>query len=313
MQWAIEAEHITKAYANGTKALVDVTFAFEECSAVAYIGPNGAGKTTTINVFATTLKPTSGSARVMGYDVVSHRDKVRSLIGLCPQDSGMDPMLSVSENLHLFGMLKGLRSKSLDNRINDLCQRLGIYDLQKRMLFQLSWGQTKKVQIACQLLVPPRVLLMDEPTAGLDPESTRAVIELLKECRASGSTLFISSHQMDDLQAICSHVVFLNGGSVVETGSLDDFIGRFGGKIRVAVDMPDSIKQSFLARSTELIPGVTVLSEAPVELLLPESGDAYPKLLKLLGEQEQHVSSLTVARPSLRDAWLNLTKGGGAC
>lgn len=308
MSSAIEVLDLTKTYRNGTQALRGVEFSCPEGSAVAFIGPNGAGKTTTINILSTTLKPTSGSVLIMGKDVQKDVSAVRSLIGLCPQEFSMDPMLSVRENLWIYGRLRGLKSTALSNRIGYLLDRLGAGSLSKKMLFQISWGETKKVQISRELLVPPRVFLLDEPTAGLDPITSETVLAILQECRAQGTTLFVSSHQMDDLQSLCSVILFIDSGRITQTGSVDDFVGAFGGKVRVSIGLSQGATSAFGNIAAHALPEVELLSSEPIELLIPDRQDAYSRLLEFLSTQDLRITSLEVSKPTLKDAWLNLVQ-----
>ncbi len=200
MKWAIQAECLSKTYRNGTCALRGVNFEFSPGTAIAYLGPNGAGKTTTLNILATVLRPTSGTARVLGLDVVTRKEEVRSRIGLCPQEFTLDPLLTARENLMVFGRLKGLTGLQSGKRASFLAEAIGLVETLDRKTYELSWGQTKKLQICRELLAPPPVLLLDEPTSSLDPESVLAVLTLLRECVREGATLLVASHQMEDLE-----------------------------------------------------------------------------------------------------------------
>ncbi len=308
MPSAIEVMRLTKTYRNGTEALKGVDFDCPQGSATAYIGANGSGKTTTINILAGTLRPTSGHVRIMGSDVGRRGIVSGSLVGLCPQDFAMDPILSVRENLSVFGSLRGLTRQKLALRISSLLDRMGASTLADKMLFQLSWGETKKVQIIRELLVPPRVLLLDEPTAGLDPTTTLAVLHVLKECNDQGSTLFVSSHQMDDLQALCSTVLFIDSGAIVETGTMEEFIDKFGGRIRVSVALPQEASADFSQKIAIELPGTEVLPGSPVQIIMSDEKNLYSRLLRFLSEYEPRISGLEVSRPTLKDAWLNLSR-----
>lgn len=214
----IEVENLQKAFGRRL-AVKGVTFRVEPGEVVGLLGPNGAGKTTTLRMLATTLRPTGGRARVAGYDVVREPQKVRAAIGVLPADPGLYGRLTAAENLRFFGRLCGLDGRELEERIDRLLAWLGMSAEKDRRTEGFSKGMKQKIALARAVLHEPSVLILDEPTAGLDVLSSQTVIRFIKESRAAGRTILFSSHYLVEAERVCDRVAIIADGEIKAFGT----------------------------------------------------------------------------------------------
>jgi sodium transport system ATP-binding protein len=204
------------------QAVKDVSFTAEDGQITGLLGPNGAGKTTTLRVIYTLLKPDAGTASVDGLDTQKNGQEVLKRIGALPDAHGLYPRLTARENVRYYGRLHGLEGKTLEARINTLCSTLEMDDFIDRRTDGFSNGQRVKVSIARALVHDPQNVLLDEPTNGLDVMSTRAMREMIRRLREEGKCVVFSSHIMQEVSALCDHIVVISGGLVVASGTADD-------------------------------------------------------------------------------------------
>ncbi len=226
MSDAIRVSGLTKRYGE-TLAVDDVSFAAARGQTIGLLGGNGAGKTTTIAMLMGLLIPTAGSIHVLGHDMARDRFAALSRMNFSSPYVSLPARLSVAENLRVYGHLYGVRG--LEARIREVAAELDLMDLLERPAGQLSAGQKTRVALAKSLINRPELLLLDEPTASLDPDTGDMVRSWLEHYRAaSGCTILLASHNMAEVERMCSHVVMLKQGRIVDQGSPDDLLARYG-------------------------------------------------------------------------------------
>lgn len=206
----------------------DVSFDVRPGEVVGLLGPNGAGKTTTLRMLSTTLRPTSGTARIAGYDVVREPDKVRASIGVLPTDPGLYGRLTAEENLRFFGRLAGLSGAELERRIDRLLKWLGMDEHRKRRTEGFSKGMRQKIALARSILHEPPVLILDEPTAGLDVSAARTIIDFIQESKAAGRTVLFSSHYLVEAERVCDRIAIIAEGRIRATGTPEEICREAG-------------------------------------------------------------------------------------
>jgi sodium transport system ATP-binding protein len=217
----IEFDHIYKSFGE-IAALKDVSFQARDGLVTGVLGPNGAGKTTSLRILYTVLKPDRGVASVDGYDTIQNTLEVQRRIGALPDSHGLYPRLTARENIRYYGRLHGMQGATLDDQIERLVQMLEMQDFSDRKTEGFSSGQRIKVAIARALVHDPRNILLDEPTNGLDVMSTRAMRAFIRRLRDDGRCVLLSSHIMQEVSALCDHIVIINRGEVAVAGSPDD-------------------------------------------------------------------------------------------
>jgi ABC-2 type transport system ATP-binding protein len=190
------------------------------------LGPNGAGKTTTINILCGLVKPTSGSAKVCGYDVQKETQKVKELIGVCPQETAIYPYLTGAENMELFGNLHGMNRKVFKERSNMLLSKLGLKEDAKRLAAKYSGGMKRRLSLALALAHNPQVLFLDEPTVAMDPQSRHAVWDFIKDQKVQGKTIILTTHYMEEAEELCDRVGIIDQGKLIALGAPKELIAE---------------------------------------------------------------------------------------
>ncbi|MCZ8379625.1 ATP-binding cassette domain-containing protein [Mycobacterium sp. CPCC 205372] len=224
----IECSGLSKTY-PGLTALDDVSFSVPTGSVLALLGHNGAGKTTTVQILSTLVSPTSGRARVAGYDVVEQAAQVRESIGVTGQDACLDLLLTGRENLTLFGRLQGLRRRAALLRADELIDQFDLESAADRPVQTYSGGMRRRIDIAAALVVPPKVLFLDEPTTGLDPRSRRQVWTLVSSLAAQDVTVLLTTQYLEEADVLSDAIVILDSGRVVARGTAEELKQRAGG------------------------------------------------------------------------------------
>ena len=214
----IHTEKLTKVY-DGISAIQDLALTVHAGEIFGFLGPNGAGKTTTIRVLTTLTKPTSGSAAVSGFDVVKEPDKVKKVIGVVQQHLSLDRDLTVRENMEFRARLHHIGSSERKRRIDELLDYVGLTEHENRIVVKLSGGMQKRVSIVCSLLHRPKVLFLDEPTVGLDAQTRRRLWELIRRLNLDGTTIFLTTHYIEEAEALCQRVGILHQGRLIALGA----------------------------------------------------------------------------------------------
>ena len=220
---AISMKSLTKRFDKNGPKVVD-GFSLDIPAGMVYglLGPNGAGKTTIVRMLSTLLKPTSGTATVNGYDVVTQASEVRGSIGVLPEDTGLYDRLTATETLQFYGGAEGLEDDKLDARIEELLRILNLYDRRNDKVGKFSRGMRQKLALARALIHDPRVLLLDEPTLGVDVMSTRAIREYTLEVVRQGKTILLTTNNMYEAQMLCKELTIISNGVVRASGTVED-------------------------------------------------------------------------------------------
>lgn len=235
----IKVEGLTKRYARNV-AVDDISFEVEKGQIVGFLGPNGAGKTTTMRVLTCFMPPTSGKARVAGFDVMEQSFDVKKRIGYLPETPPLYPEMEVSEYLNFVGKLKGIPSSMLKTRVGEVSERCAITDVQEKLVSKLSKGYRQRVGLAQAIIHNPDVLILDEPTAGLDPKQINETRKLIKDL-AGEHTIILSTHILPEVEQTCEQVVIISQGKLVATDSVENLTHRLRGSeaILIEVESPD--------------------------------------------------------------------------
>lgn len=215
---AIEVTDLAKSYGD-VHALRGIDMRASRGEVLGLLGPNGSGKTTTVSLLATLQRPTAGTARICGHDVVAEPARVRELISLTGQSASLDEGLTAAENLAVFGRLTGLRGKAVSRRIDQLVEQFDLGDVRDRRVSALSGGMRRRVDIASAMVTRPAVLFLDEPTTGLDPRSRAAVWDTVAGLKSEGITVLLTTQYLEEADQLADHIVLLDRGRVVGAGT----------------------------------------------------------------------------------------------
>jgi ABC-2 type transport system ATP-binding protein len=281
-------------------ALDGVDFQVARGELFGLLGPNGGGKSTVFRILSTLLRPDSGRASVLGHDVAREPDAVRRRIGVVFQHPSVDPLLSVDENLATHGHLYGLGGGALAARRDAVLPRLGLAAVRRQRTGTLSGGQKRRVELAKALLTGAEVLLLDEPSTGLDPVARRDFLAVLTELRAGGISIVLTTHDMDEAER-CDRVAFLDRGRVVASGTPDALKAGVGGDVLVVeAAAPELLRDALRARlglEGRLVDGAVRLEQ-------PRAHELVPRLIDACGAE---VRAVTYGKPTLEDVFVHLT------
>jgi ABC-2 type transport system ATP-binding protein len=303
---AIEAHDLVKTYPKGVRALDGLSFAVPAGTVFGLLGPNGAGKSTTVKILTTLAQADSGTARVAGLDVRAKPARVRHLIGVVAQLSGADPVATGRENIMLSGRIQGLRGRDLARRTDELLGRFALADAAGRPVRTYSGGMRRRLDVAMGLINRPQVLFLDEPTAGLDPESRSAMwAEIGRLAAAEGLTILLTTHYLEEADHLASRLAIVDRGQIVVAGTPDELKGELRGDavhLELASGTPRDPVLAALAR----VPGVrdARVEGTSLSARADEGATALPAVLAALEGAGVTVRAATVARPSLDDVYL---------
>ncbi|HXH78594.1 ATP-binding cassette domain-containing protein [Nocardioides sp.] len=303
---AIEAENLVKRF--GDKAAVDdVSFSVPTGSVLGLLGPNGAGKTTTVRMMATLTKPTSGTGRVAGHDIITDPREVRRNMGLTGQAATVDELLTGRENLRLIGSLYGLPGDYIKRASNDLLERFSLTDSGDKIAKTYSGGMRRRLDLAVSLIATPPVLFLDEPTTGLDPRSRLELWEVLRELVNDGTTLLLTTQYLEEADQLADNIVVIDRGKVIAEGTplqLKDQSGAASLVLTVShaadLALAETMLRSHVAE-VHVDPGARQLTAAA------EGLQHMTRIAGLFADSEIELDDIGLKRPSLDDVFLHLT------
>ena len=308
-QPVIEVSDLVRVYGE-TRAVDEVSFSIDRGELFGFLGPNGAGKTTTIRILATLLKPTSGTARVAGYDVVKDAGEVRRRLGLAMQAPTLDAFSTGRETLDLAGRLHRMPAREIRGRTSELLQLMGLEAAAKKLTGTYSGGMKRRLDLAAALMHRPEVLILDEPTEGLDPQSRAALWEELERINAEGTTMLLTTHYMEEADRLCSRLAIIDNGHVVVEGRPDTLKAGVGADtVVLRLGAAANGRTAEFCRLLEgMVPCEAVASHPDgVTLSVADAGAAIPALLRRLDGNGLDISGLEMSRPSLDDVFLKYT------
>ncbi|HEY1516094.1 MAG TPA: ATP-binding cassette domain-containing protein [Solirubrobacteraceae bacterium] len=303
---AIETEGLTKRFGDFT-AVADLDLRVETGTVVSLLGPNGAGKTTTVRMLATLLRPDAGSARVGGHDVVRDATVVRALIALTGQFAALDKNLTARENIVLMARLRGRERREAAAVADGLIERFAIDEFRNRLVKNLSGGERRRVDLAAGLIDTPHVLVLDEPTTGLDPRSRQVVWSTIRALVDDGVTLLLTTQYLEEADALADRVVLVDRGREVAAGTPAQLKAQVGEQ-RVDVIAADATE---FARVSELLGGRFDISESAeqrtVSVAAPDEAEDLARVAAVVAQAGIAVDEIALRRPTLDDAFLTLT------
>jgi ABC-2 type transport system ATP-binding protein len=301
---AIEAGHLIKRFGTVT-AVNDVSLTVREGETFGFLGPNGAGKTTTMRLLTSVLTPDAGTVLINGIDIHRHPLDAKMQMGVIPENSSVYADMSAEQNLHLSGQMYGMSRALREERIDEILSRMGLSEKRRFPVRTFSKGMKQRVSIACAIIHRPKVLFLDEPTSGLDVQSRRLVIETIRQMNEQGSTIFLTTHNIEEANTLCQTVCIINKGKIVAKDSPE--------RLKKMFDTTQSIEVSFdraVTRDLFAAEGILRAEQCGDKWrLYTDNPDMTLKYLVGRAERESiGITSITTSGPSLEEAFVTLTE-----
>jgi ABC-2 type transport system ATP-binding protein len=306
MRTAIEVNELSRHF--GDLIAVDgLSFSVKEGEIFSLLGPNGAGKSTAIAMLCGLIRPTGGTAQVMGHSIFSELKKVKEAIGVVPQDVALYTDLSARENLQFWGRMYGLSGTQLRRRVDEVLEIIELSGRQSDKVGTFSGGMKRRVNIGAALLHRPAVVIMDEPTVGIDPQSRRHILDSIKALNREGMTVLYTTHYMEEAQELSDHIAIMDRGTVIASGTHEELVRIVGEFDRITFTMPEISER--LESNWRKIEGVEAVTsdDGHATVLASDSRTVLPRLIQVSLETGDHLVSLDIEEPNLEAVFLHLT------
>ncbi len=302
----IEIKDLVKRYKDNC-AVDGVTFGIEEGEIFGLLGPNGAGKSTTLNSLIGLIQCDGGSIEIFGKKFTGAEREIRREIGYVPQDLAFFEELSAVDNVTYWGKLYGLRGKELKDAVKEALERTGLWDRRKEQAKKYSGGMKRRLNIACAIVHHPKILLMDEPTVGVDPQSRNSILESIRELNQAGTTVIYTSHYMEEIEAICTQVAIMDFGKIIASGTVEELIASAASTTRMTLHFKEITKSlvEFLRKMQSVVS--CERRDEGIDLTLQQGSWSFSSLVSQLSESGYEIIGAEIEKPSLEAVFLQLT------
>jgi ABC-2 type transport system ATP-binding protein len=303
---AIEVLDLHKSFGEN-QAVQGVSFEVRQGEIFSLLGPNGAGKTTTISMLSCLLRPNDGDARVMGHSIRTDQMGVKSVLGVVPQDLALYEDLTARENLSFWGKMYGLRGSKLKLRVDEVLDVIGLRDRANERVGKYSGGMKRRVNIGVALLHKPKVIYMDEPTVGIDPQSRRNILDSVVKLKDEGMTVLYTTHYMEEAQELSDHIGIMDHGKLIACGTGEELVKLVGQQTRI--DLTLNGDAANVMNMWQRIEGVSRVSaeDGLVTVLVTDSNLVLPHLFEAAARLSMRITSVDIREPNLEAVFLHLT------
>ena len=304
----LEVQNIAKNYGDFT-AVKGITFDIKEGEIFSLLGPNGAGKTTTISMLSTLYTPTSGDATVGGQSITKDPMAVKQVIGVVPQEIALYEDLTARENLIFWGRMYGLSGKPLTSRVDEVLEQIGLTDKAKHKVKTYSGGMKRRVNIGVGLLHKPRLLFMDEPTVGIDPQSRRAILDTVKDLNKQGTTVLYTTHYIEEAEELSDRVGIIDHGELIAIGTQAELTKQVGQTDTVILYIGENDDAQSLASSLKGTKDILEANAAEhdISIITPQAENILAAVVGKANERGIKIRSIDIREPNLEAVFLNLT------
>jgi ABC-2 type transport system ATP-binding protein len=304
----LQVKNLSKNYGDFA-AVKGISFEIAEGEIFSLLGPNGAGKTTTISMLSTLFAPTGGEATIGGHSIVKEPMAVRNLIGVVPQDLAVYDELTGRENLVFWGQMYGLAGRTLGQRVDEVLEQIGLTDKAKQRVKTYSGGMKRRVNIGVGLLHKPRLLFMDEPTVGIDPQSRRAILDSVKDLNRQGMTVLYTTHYMEEAQELSNRVGIIDHGELIALGTQAELTRQVGENDKLILHIDESQNGAALAAAVRSVPGVLKadVTDHTVAIIAPEAEEILVPVITKANALGMKIRSVDIQEPDLEAVFLSLT------
>ena len=306
----ITVNNLVEVYSDGTKAVDDISFSVKEGGFFGFLGPNGAGKSTTIKILTTLLRKTSGSVTIAGHDISSGASEIRKIIGVQSQETTVDGDLTGRENLVLQGHFHQMESSKIKKRVNELFQLVGLESAADKRARNYSGGMKKRLDLASALVHEPKLLFLDEPTTGLDPQSRSAIWSYLEKLnKEEGKTIFLTTQYLEEADKLCNTLAIIDFGKIVANGSPQELKRQVGAdSIKIGLENCERDRDN-AKNIIKSMTGVKEIldSEECINVYAENASSLIADIVRALDSTDIRLTSVTFAQPSLDDVFVKQT------
>lgn len=303
----LEAVEITKRFKQ-TQAVNGVNLFLERGEIIGLLGPNGAGKSTTISIISTLIPPTSGDVRLYNESVIKRPEKLRKILGVVPQEIALYPDLSAQENLLFFGKIYRLSGSQLKQKVEEVLEMVGLTARQHDLVKNFSGGMKRRLNIGAALLHEPELIIMDEPTVGIDPQSRNYILETVKRLnKEKKMTVLYTSHYMEEVEFLCNRIYIMDKGHILAAGTKEEIKNILSAENTIQISV-ERVNDSFIQalHAHPIVNRVTV-QDRVITVLTPKEANAFSILFKIAEETNTMLTSIEMKTPTLEDVFLHLT------
>ncbi|MDK6370503.1 MULTISPECIES: ABC transporter ATP-binding protein [Aerococcus] len=307
MENILTVKDLSKTYKNGRKALDHLNFQVEKGEILGFLGPNGAGKSTTINILATLLKADEGKLTYFGDESLSLK-AIKQELGIVPQELAIYEDISAFQNVKFFASLYGIKKAEMKDKVNSALRKVGLEERKHDKAATFSGGMKRRLNIACAIAHDPQLIIFDEPTVGIDPQSRNHILDSIKSLRDEGATIIYTTHYMEEVQQICDRVIIMDGGVVLLNDRLDNILDDYSdASYQISLDQP--ISQDLLDKIRQLPYVLTVDqdSDLHLNLTMKKTGTSLNAVLSLLIQYHIAINAIQTKKKNLEDVFLTLT------
>lgn len=306
MAQAIDVQSLRRSFGD-LLAVQNVSFSAAPGEVFSLLGPNGAGKSTTISMLAGLLEPHAGQAFIMGHSIIQAPEAAKASLGVVPQDIALHPDLSARENLVFWGKMYGLRGPALKTRVDEVLEIIGLADRQKEAVGKYSGGMKRRVNIGAALLHKPAVIIMDEPTVGIDPQSRRHILDSVKQLNAQGMTVLYTTHYMEEAEELSHRIAIMDQGKIVAQGTYKELIQLVGEQARI--DLHVNVDAETIIPAWKQVEGVSQVdkSDGQISALVSDSNIVLPRMFEAASHLNARITGVEIREPNLEAVFLHLT------
>ncbi|MCL7745530.1 ABC transporter ATP-binding protein [Halalkalibacter alkaliphilus] len=303
----LETEELKKVF-KGKAAVDGVNLYMDKGESVGLLGPNGAGKSTTISMISSLIKPTSGDVKLKGQSVLKDPGIIRNVLGVVPQEIALYNELTAYENLKFFGRIYGLKGKELESKIQEVLEIVGLKERQKEIVKTYSGGMQRRINMAAAMLHEPELLIMDEPTVGIDPQSRTHILDTVRHLnQEKGLSVLYTSHYMEEVERLCDRVYIMDHGQIIASGTKDELKSILSGEETIWIELDRSYPD--LVTDLQSHDGIrqTIETEKGLKLIVPKGSKLLGSIFQDAERHQAQILNVNVQVPSLEDVFLHLT------
>lgn len=296
-----------KKYFKDIKAVDNISFQIEKGEILGLLGPNGAGKSTTISMISTLIKPDSGTIIYKEKDIIKKPQAIQKKLGYVPQEIALYPNLNGRENLEFWGRAYGLKGKHLKERIKEVSEIIGITDRLSGKVDNYSGGMKRRLNIGAALLHEPELIIMDEPTVGIDPQSRKHILDTVLTLNKQGMTVIYTSHYMEEVEYLCNNICIMDNGKIIEKGTKEELVHLIDDEKQIHIKV-DAINEVLL-KSIKVIEDVkdVVAKEDTIIVKVQKNKQVFKRIIDALGQTSAEIHAVDIKEPNLETVFLHLT------